>query len=88
MVIPDANLTFGNGAYVNSQSFTSKGVETSADAQVGRVKFAASFTHFDATVTRSLSSGARSRSEGPVRSSAAHSSRVSKRFPEVSGLQC
>ena len=53
-------------ANVNSQSFTSKGVETSADAQVGRVRFAASFTHFNATVTKSLSSGALTPSFNPA----------------------
>jgi iron complex outermembrane receptor protein/vitamin B12 transporter len=45
-------------ANVNSQSFNSKGVETSADAQVGPVRVAASFTHFNAKVTESLSGGA------------------------------
>jgi iron complex outermembrane receptor protein/vitamin B12 transporter len=53
-------------ANVNSQSFTSKGVETSADAQVGPVKLAASFTHFDATITKSLSSGALTPSFNPA----------------------
>ena len=32
-----------------------EGVETSADAQVGRVRFAASYTHLNATITKSLS---------------------------------
>jgi vitamin B12 transporter len=53
-------------ANVNSQSFTSKGVETSADAQVGHVRFAASFTHFNAKVTESLSSGALTPSFNPA----------------------
>jgi iron complex outermembrane receptor protein/vitamin B12 transporter len=53
-------------ANVNSQSFTSKGVETSADAQIGRVRLAASFTHFDATITKSLSSGALTPSFNPA----------------------
>lgn len=53
-------------ANVNSQSFTSKGVETSADAQIGRVRVAASFTHFNATVTKSLSSGALTPSFNPA----------------------
>jgi iron complex outermembrane receptor protein/vitamin B12 transporter len=53
-------------ANVNSQSFTSKGVETSADAQVGHVRFAASFTHFNATITKSLSSGALTPSFNPA----------------------
>lgn len=55
-----------SSANVNSQSFTSKGVETSADALVGRVRFAASFTHFNATVTESLSSGALTPSFNPA----------------------
>jgi iron complex outermembrane receptor protein/vitamin B12 transporter len=53
-------------ANVNSQSFTSKGVETSADAQIGRVRMAASYTHFDATITKSLSSGALTPSFNPA----------------------
>ena len=53
-------------ANVNSQSFTAKGVETSADAQVGRVRVAASFTHSNAKVTESLSSGALTPSFNPA----------------------
>ncbi len=53
-------------ANVNSQSFTSKGVETSADVQVRHVRFAASFTHFNATVTKSLSTGALTPSFNPA----------------------
>ncbi len=53
-------------ANVNSQSFTAKGVETSADAQIGRVRFAASFTHLNATITKSLSSGALTPSFNPA----------------------
>jgi iron complex outermembrane receptor protein/vitamin B12 transporter len=53
-------------AYVNSQSFMAKGVETSADAQVGRVRFAASYTHLNATITKSLSSGALTPSFNPA----------------------
>lgn len=53
-------------ANVNSQSFTAKGVETSADAQAGRVRLAASFTHVDATITKSLSSGALTPSFNPA----------------------
>ena len=44
------------GAYVNSQSFTAKGVEMSADALFGRVRIAASYTYLDSVVTKSLSS--------------------------------
>jgi iron complex outermembrane receptor protein/vitamin B12 transporter len=53
-------------ANVNSQSFTSKGVESSADAQVGPIRLAASFTHFNARVTESLSSGALTPSFNPA----------------------
>ena len=53
-------------ANVNSQSFTAKGVETSADAQIGRIRLAASFTHADATITKSLSSGALTPSFNPA----------------------
>jgi len=44
------------GAYVNSQSYKAQGVELSADAMVGRVRFAGSYTYLDAVVTKSLSS--------------------------------
>src|SRR5262245_41561877 len=44
------------GAYVNSQSFKSQGVEVSTDAMFGRVRLAGSYTYLDAEVTRSLSS--------------------------------
>jgi vitamin B12 transporter len=53
-------------ANVNSQSFTAKGVETSADAQIGGVRFAASYTHLDATITKSLSSGVLTPSFNPA----------------------
>jgi iron complex outermembrane receptor protein/vitamin B12 transporter len=49
-------LAAGLGAYVNSQSFKSHGVEMSADAQIRSIRVAASYTHIDATVTESLSS--------------------------------
>lgn len=55
-----------SSANVNSQSFTSKGVEASADAQVGRVRLAASFTHVNAEITKSLSSGALTPSFNPA----------------------
>ena len=53
-------------AYVNSQSFTAKGEEISADAQIGRVRLAASYTHLNATITKSLSSGALTPSFNPA----------------------
>jgi vitamin B12 transporter len=53
-------------ANVNSQSFDAKGVETSADAQLKRVRLAASYTHLDAMVTKSLSSGALTPSYNPA----------------------
>jgi vitamin B12 transporter len=53
---PDVALAAGLGAYVNSQSFKSHGIEMSADAQIRSVRVAASYTHLDATVTKSLSS--------------------------------
>ena len=52
----DVALAAGLGAYVNSQSFKSHGVEMSADAQIRSIRVAASYTHIDATVTESLSS--------------------------------
>jgi vitamin B12 transporter len=53
-------------ANVNSQSFTATGVEWSADAQIRRVRVAASYTHLDATITKSLSSGALTPSFNPA----------------------
>jgi iron complex outermembrane receptor protein/vitamin B12 transporter len=46
------------GAYVNSQSFNARGVETSADALIGRFRLAASYTYLDAEVTKSLTGSA------------------------------
>jgi vitamin B12 transporter len=53
-------------ANVNSQSFTARGVELSADAQVRRIRLATSFTHLNATITKSLSSGALTPSFNPA----------------------
>jgi iron complex outermembrane receptor protein/vitamin B12 transporter len=52
----DVAAAAGSGAYVNSQSYTAKGVEASGDAMFGRVRVAASYTYLDAAVTKSLSS--------------------------------
>lgn len=53
------------GAYANSQSLTAKGVELSGDVAVGRFTMTAAYTHLDAKVTASLSSGALFPSENP-----------------------
>jgi iron complex outermembrane receptor protein/vitamin B12 transporter len=45
------------GAYVNSSSYTAKGLELSSDAAVGHFAFMASYMFLDATVTKSLSDG-------------------------------
>jgi len=55
-VSTDVAAAAGSGAYVNSQSFAAKGAELSADVVFGRLRLAGSYTHLDATVTRSLSS--------------------------------
>jgi len=56
-IAPDVAIAAGApGAYVNSQSFKSQGVEISTDAVVGRIRLAGSYTYLDAEVTRSLSS--------------------------------
>jgi vitamin B12 transporter len=48
----------GFGAYVNSQSFTAQGLETTFEAAVGRsLRIMASYTYLDAEVTESLSGG-------------------------------
>ncbi len=46
----------GFGAYVNSQSNTSKGVEISGEAKAGRVRVLGSYTYLDALVTKSFGS--------------------------------
>ena len=51
---------------MNSQSFKAKGVELSLDATVARLRFAASYSHLDADVTQSLSSGALTPSFNPA----------------------
>jgi vitamin B12 transporter len=54
------------GAYVNSQSYTAKGVEASAEALLaGRLRLLASYTRLNAEVTESLSSGALSPAINP-----------------------
>ncbi len=56
-IAPDvASAAGAPGAYVNSQSFKSQGVEVSTDALVGRLRVAGSYTYLAAEVTRSLSS--------------------------------
>ena len=56
---PAAAAATASGAYVNSQSNHARGLETSADARVGRlVRLTASYTYLDAVVTKSFASGA------------------------------
>jgi iron complex outermembrane receptor protein/vitamin B12 transporter len=55
-ISPDVAAAAGSGAYVNSQSFKARGLETSFDMVAGPVKVAASYTYLDAVVTKSLSS--------------------------------
>jgi iron complex outermembrane receptor protein/vitamin B12 transporter len=62
----DVAAAAGSGAYVNSQSFTAKGAEMSLDAMIGRVRFAGSYTHLNAIITQSLSSGALTPSFNPA----------------------
>ena len=45
------------GAYVNSSSYDSQGLETSAEAALGAVRLMASYTFLDAEVTESFSGG-------------------------------
>jgi iron complex outermembrane receptor protein/vitamin B12 transporter len=45
------------GAYVNSSSFDSQGLETSTEAALGPVRLMASYTFLDAEVTESFSGG-------------------------------
>jgi vitamin B12 transporter len=47
------------GAYVNASSFDAQGLETSGEAAIaGRLRFMASYTFLDATVTKSLAGSA------------------------------
>jgi iron complex outermembrane receptor protein/vitamin B12 transporter len=63
---PAAAAATGFGAYVNSQSYDAKGVETSIDIfWAQRLRVGASYTFLDATVTKSLSGGALSPAENP-----------------------
>lgn len=58
-VAPDVANATAFGGYINSQSFSAKGVELSADAVVGRVvRFGASYTYLDAEVTEAFSASA------------------------------
>jgi vitamin B12 transporter len=56
----------GFGAYVNSQSNKSSGVELSAEGKVGHVRVLGSYTHLDAVVTKSFGSGALSPAVNPA----------------------
>jgi vitamin B12 transporter len=56
----------GSGAYVNSQSNKSSGVELSGEGKVGRVRVLGSYTYLDAVVTKSLGSGALSPAVNPA----------------------
>jgi iron complex outermembrane receptor protein/vitamin B12 transporter len=55
-VPPAVAALVGTGAYVNSQSFTTQGLELSADARFGDLRVSGSYTYLDAEVTESLSS--------------------------------
>jgi len=57
-VSAEAAAASGFGAYVNSQSFTAQGLETTFEAALSRsLRFMASYTYLDADVTKSLSGG-------------------------------
>jgi iron complex outermembrane receptor protein/vitamin B12 transporter len=57
-VSADVAAASGFGAYVNSQSFTAQGLETTFEAAVARsFRVMASYTYLDAEVTESLSGG-------------------------------
>jgi iron complex outermembrane receptor protein/vitamin B12 transporter len=58
-VPPEVAAATAFGGYINSQSFTAKGVELSADAVIRRVvRFGASYTYLDAEVTEAFSASA------------------------------
>ena len=54
----DVAAAAGFGATVNAASFRARGVETSAEVWVGRVRVASSYTFLDAEVTESFSGSA------------------------------
>ncbi|MBI3492164.1 MAG: TonB-dependent receptor [Acidobacteria bacterium] len=56
----------GFGAYVNSQSNSSSGVELSGEAKMGRVRILGAYTYVDAVVTKSFGSGALSPAVNPA----------------------
>ena len=56
----------GFGAYVNSQSNTSSGLELSAEAKMGRLRILGAYTYVDAVVTKSFSSGVLSPAINPA----------------------
>src|SRR5262245_4311968 len=56
-VPPAAAAAASFGAYVNSQSNTSRGIELSGEARIGPIRALASYMHLDAEVTRSFNSG-------------------------------
>jgi len=58
-VPPDVANATAFGGYINSQSFTARGVELSVDAAIRRVlRFGASYTYLDAEITEALSASA------------------------------
>ena len=57
-VPPAAAAAASFGAYLNSQSNTSRGVELSGEARIGPIRALASYMHLDAEVPRSFRSGA------------------------------
>jgi vitamin B12 transporter len=62
----EAAAASGFGAYVNSQSNRSSGLEMSAEAVVGPLKVIGAYTYVDATVTQSFSSSALSPAINPA----------------------
>jgi iron complex outermembrane receptor protein/vitamin B12 transporter len=56
----------GFGAYVNSQTNASSGIEFSAEAKLGRVRILGAYTYVDAVVTKSFSSGVLSPAVNPA----------------------
>jgi vitamin B12 transporter len=64
---PDLADATGFGAYVNSSSFTARGLELSAEGVFsGRLRATASYTYLDAEVTESFSSSALGPVENPA----------------------
>jgi vitamin B12 transporter len=57
-IAPEVAAASGFGAYVNSSSYRARGLETSGEIAISRVRISAGYMHLDATVNKSFASSA------------------------------